>query len=98
MRDPSRRNRHCGQENGASMIRAPPPPFDFPNWRNSMPSLTTIYRAGVMLAVGAIAYKGWQLYGPPAEKVKSIAASAVDMAQNAWKNFRAPDNSTHSSA
>ena len=53
-----------------------------------MPSLTTIYRAGVMIAVGAIAYKGWQLYGPPTEKVKSVASRAVDMAQTAWNNCR----------
>jgi hypothetical protein len=57
-------------------------------WRDSMPSLTTIYRAGVMIAVGAIAYKGWQLYGPPTEKVKSVATRAVDMAQTAWNNYR----------
>jgi hypothetical protein len=69
-----------------------------------MPSLTTIYRAGVMLAVGAIAFKGWQLFGPPAEKVKSIAVSAVDMAQSAWKNLQTPDKAaappaqTHSGA
>jgi hypothetical protein len=56
-----------------------------------MPSLTTIYRAGVMIAVGAIAYKGWQLYGPPTEKVKSVAARAVDMAQTAWNNLRSSD-------
>jgi hypothetical protein len=56
-----------------------------------MPSLTTIYRAGVMLAVGAIAFKGWQLFGPPTEKVKSIAVNAVDMAQSAWKSFQTPD-------
>ena len=56
-----------------------------------MPPLTTIYRAGVMLAVGAIAFKGWQLFGPPTEKVKSIAVNAVDMAQSAWKSFQTPD-------
>ena len=33
-----------------------------------MPSFTTIYRAAVMLAVGAIVFKGWQMYGPPAEQ------------------------------
>jgi hypothetical protein len=45
----------------------------------------------VMLAVGAIAFKGWQMYGPPAEQVKSITGRAVDMAQAAWKNFHTPD-------
>ena len=61
-----------------------------------MPSLTTIFRAVVMLAVGAIVFKGWQLYGPSAEKVKSVAARAVDMAQAAWKNFQTPDKEAHS--
>lgn len=56
-----------------------------------MPSFTTIFRAAVMLAVGAIVFKGWQMYGPPAEQVKSVAVRAVDFAQAAWKNFQAPD-------
>ena len=33
-----------------------------------MPSLTTIFRAVVMLAVGAVVFKGWQMYGPPTEQ------------------------------
>jgi hypothetical protein len=56
-----------------------------------MPSSTTVFRATVMLAVGAIVFKGWQMYGPPGEQVKSVAARAVDMAQAAWKNFQTPD-------
>jgi hypothetical protein len=44
-----------------------------------------------MLAVGAIAFKGWQMYGPPAEQVKSVAGRALDMAQAAWKNIQTPD-------
>jgi hypothetical protein len=51
-----------------------------------MPSFTTIYRAAVMLAVGAIVVKGWQLYGPSAEQVKSTFVSAVDMAETALKS------------
>jgi hypothetical protein len=50
-----------------------------------MPSFTTIYRAVVMLGAGAIIFKGWQLYGPSAEQVKSAVVSAVDMAEAAWK-------------
>ena len=56
-----------------------------------MPSLTTIYRAGVMIAVAAIVYTSWQHYGPSGEKVKSVAARAVDMAQAAWKNLQPSD-------
>lgn len=56
-----------------------------------MPSFTTITRAMVMLVVGAIGFKGWQMYGPPEEQVKSVAGRGVDMLQAAWKNFQAPD-------
>jgi hypothetical protein len=59
-----------------------------------MSSFTTIYRAGVMIGVGVVAYKGWQLYGPPTDKVKSVAARAVDMAQNAWKDYQKSDKDT----
>ncbi len=57
-----------------------------------MPSFQTIYRATVMLAVGAIVIKGWQLYGPSADQVKSAAVSAMDMAETAWKNWQKPGN------
>jgi hypothetical protein len=63
-----------------------------------MPSFTTIFRATVMLAVGAIVFKGWQLFGPPAEQVKSVAARAIDMAQAAWKNFQSPDKAAKPAA
>jgi hypothetical protein len=66
--------------------------------RDFMPSFTTIYRAVVMLAVGAIVFKGWQLYGPSAEQVKSVAVRAVDMAQTAWKNFHSSDKDAQSVA
>ena len=56
-----------------------------------MPSLTTIFRAMVMMAVGAIVFKGWQLYGPPAEQVKSVAAQSRRYGEAAWKNFQMPD-------
>jgi len=57
-----------------------------------MPSMTTLFRAVVMIAVGAAAFKGWQLYGPPAEKVKSAAGRAMDFAQAAWNNFQGKDH------
>jgi hypothetical protein len=63
-----------------------------------MPSFTTIFRATVMLVMGAVAFKGWQLYGPPAGQVKSVAARAVDMAQAAWKNFQTPDEAAKPTA
>jgi hypothetical protein len=46
-----------------------------------MPSFTTIYRAVVMCAVGAIIVKGWQSYGPSAAQVKSAAIKAIDWAK-----------------
>ncbi len=63
-----------------------------------MPTFNTIFRATVMLAVGAVVFKGWQMYGPPAEQLKSIAVRAADMAQGAWKNFHAPEKNAQSPA
>ncbi len=63
-----------------------------------MPSFTTIYRAAVMIAIGAIVVKGWQLYGPSVEQVKSAVVSAVDMAQAAMKNSRSPVAEARSTA
>lgn len=51
-----------------------------------MPSLTTIYRAIVMIVAGVIVVKGWQLYGPTAEQVKSFGVRAIEMAQVALSN------------
>ncbi len=59
-----------------------------------MPSLTTIYRVIVMLAVGAIVVKGWRTYGPSAEQVKSTVVSAIDMAQTAMQHHQSPDEET----
>lgn len=56
-----------------------------------MPSFTTLFRAIVMLAVGAGVFKGWQLYGPSTEQVKKVAVSAIEMAQTAWNNYQSKD-------
>jgi hypothetical protein len=48
-----------------------------------MPSFQTLFRAVVMLGVGVVAVKGWQLYGPTNEKVKTVVAQGVDMLRNA---------------
>jgi hypothetical protein len=63
-----------------------------------MPTFNTIFRATVMLAVGAVVFKGWQMYGPPAEQVKSIAARAMDVAQAAWKNLQSPEKNAQPAA
>jgi hypothetical protein len=47
-----------------------------------MPSFTTIFRAVVMVVVGAVAVKGWQLFGPTNEQVKKTVAQAIDMAKS----------------
>lgn len=44
-----------------------------------------------MLGVGYLVVKGWQLYGPPTEQVKSTAMNAWHMAQKAWNNWQAPN-------
>jgi hypothetical protein len=49
-------------------------------------SFTTIYRVVVMVAVGAIIFKGWKLYGPTTEQVKSAAVTAVEMAESTLKS------------
>jgi hypothetical protein len=59
-----------------------------------MPSFTTFFRAIVMLVVGVVGFKGWQMYGPPTDQVKSAAMRAVDFAQAAWKNFQSTDKPT----
>jgi hypothetical protein len=48
-----------------------------------MPSLNTVYRAVVMIATGLIVVKGWQLYGPSTEQVKTFALTALEKAQAA---------------
>ncbi|MCI0333643.1 MAG: hypothetical protein L0228_10525 [Planctomycetes bacterium] len=49
-----------------------------------MPSLRTVYRAIVMIATGVIVVKGWQLYGPSTEQVKTIAVTAMEKVQASW--------------
>jgi hypothetical protein len=47
-----------------------------------MPSFQTLFRATVMLGVGVVAVKGWHLYGPTNEQVKTIVAHGVEMIRN----------------
>ena len=53
-----------------------------------MPSITTLYRAIVMIAAGVIVVKGWQLYGPTTEQVKSFGVGALEKAQLTWNNLQ----------
>ena len=53
-----------------------------------MLSLTTLYRAVVMVAVVTIVYQGWKHFGPSTEQVKSIAVQAVELAGRAWNETR----------
>jgi hypothetical protein len=48
-----------------------------------MPSMTTMYRAIVMIATGVIVVMGWQIYGPSTEQVKTFAVAAMDKARAA---------------
>jgi hypothetical protein len=48
-------------------------------------------RAIVMVAVGAAVFKGWQLYGPSSEQVKTFAVRATEMVQSAWKDHQRKD-------
>jgi hypothetical protein len=94
-----RSNRHCKQENRASMIRTAYESISgrrgLPR-RGLMPSFTTVYRAVVMFAVGAIVVTTWQHFGPSAEQVKSAVVSGIDMAETAWKNWQTPSKEERS--
>ncbi|HEX5472545.1 MAG TPA: hypothetical protein VFW73_11695 [Lacipirellulaceae bacterium] len=59
-----------------------------------MPSFQTMYRATVMLVVAVLVVKGWQLYGPSAEQLKSAAVNAIDVAETAWKNWQKPSGTS----
>ncbi len=48
-----------------------------------MPSFQTIFRAVVMVGVGAVAVEGWRLYGPTNEQLKTLVTQGVDMVQSA---------------
>ena len=63
-----------------------------------MPSFTTIYRAVVMFAVGAIVVTAWQHFGPSAEQVKTAAVAGIDMAETAWKNWHSPNKEERSNS
>jgi len=47
-----------------------------------MPSFTTIFRAVVMLVVAAVGVKGWQLYGPTNEQVRTVVAQVVEVVKS----------------
>jgi hypothetical protein len=49
-----------------------------------MPSMTTLYRFVVMVAVGIIVVTGWKHFGPSTEQVKSFAVAGMEKAKAAW--------------
>jgi hypothetical protein len=63
-----------------------------------MPSFTTMFRAIVMVAAGALVFKGWQLYGPSTEQVKAFAVRATEMAQSAWNNSHSKNKNADAQA
>jgi hypothetical protein len=58
-----------------------------------MSPLTTIYRTFVMVAAGIIIVKGWQLYGPPADRVREMAVRALAAAQEVLSKTAVPTES-----
>jgi len=56
--------------------------------------MQTFFRFVVMLVTVAIVWKGWQLYGPPADQLKSIASRAVEMADRALNGGTNSDGAT----
>jgi hypothetical protein len=61
-----------------------------------MPSFNTIFRAVVMVAVVAVAVKGWKLYGPTNEQVKTVTAQAIELVKSRLQSQQAatPDPRT----
>jgi len=55
-----------------------------------MPSMTTVYRAIVMIATGVIVVLGWRHYGPSTEQVKTFAVAAMDKARAALTDSPPP--------
>ena len=55
-----------------------------------MPTMTTVYRAMVMIAAGAIVVMGWRHYGPSTEQVKTFAVAAMDKARAALTESQSP--------
>jgi hypothetical protein len=51
---------------------------DVRNGDFGMPSMQTIFRAVVMIAIGAVVVKGWRLYGPSNEQVKKTFAQGKE--------------------
>jgi hypothetical protein len=47
-----------------------------------MSSLKSLYRAAVMVATAIIVFKGWQLYGPTTDQLKSGVARALEVTQD----------------
>jgi hypothetical protein len=57
-----------------------------------MPSMTTLYRFVVMVAVGIIVVTGWKHFGPSTEQMKSFAVAGIEKAKAAWnKSGDGPD-------
>jgi hypothetical protein len=61
-----------------------------------MPSLTTVYRAIVMIATGVLMVKGWQTYGPTQDQLRKFVGAALEKAQSAWNGSQ--DNAAVSPA
>jgi hypothetical protein len=55
-----------------------------------MPTMTTMFRAIVMIAAGFVVVKGWQHYGPSTEQMKSLAGAALEKAQAAMDDSESP--------
>jgi hypothetical protein len=58
-----------------------------------MESFRTLYRLVVMSAAAVIAYIGWQHFGVPADRLKSLARQAIDVAQRSLDENRPANGS-----
>src|SRR5262245_38850146 len=58
-----------------------------------MPSMQTIFRAVVMVVIGAIVVKGWPLYGPTYEQVNTTFAQGKELLNSFIESHQQPANS-----
>jgi hypothetical protein len=72
------------------VARVMPPNITIHKRSRSMPSMQTIYRAIIMVAVGVVAVKAWHLYGPTNEQVKSTLTQVVETVQSAINSRQTP--------
>jgi|RhiMethySRZTD1v2_1073278.scaffolds.fasta_scaffold953550_1 hypothetical protein len=53
-----------------------------------MPSFQTLFRAIVLVVIGVVGFKGWKLYGPTNEQVKSTVTHVIELVQSSLQSHQ----------